>query len=92
MRNLMKLHAEFNRNGVDFLSTDLDTALTMAEIALGARGDSEKRLRNTRNARRAYNAVLYFSKRVTLTSRKERELGEKLSRLQAALQELGESI
>jgi hypothetical protein len=52
------LLARLNNSKLDFLHTDLDTGLTMAQMAADANRGSEKRSRNARNARTAYNAVL----------------------------------
>lgn len=87
-----QVQEELNRHGVRFVNVELEIALTMTDIALGANRNSEKMLRNTRNARRAYNAILHFRKRLRFNSDEERDLGIKLQKLQSALHQLGETV
>ena len=82
--------SDFNANRVHFLKVDLDIALTFADIALNAGADSEKRIRNQANARKAYDNAIHLLRRLTLANVEVREVDQKLRRLKSALQELGE--
>ena len=79
------LLARLNISKLDFLHSDLAAGLTMAQMAAAADGGSEKRSRNARNARKAYDAVLRFRHNVVMTEDQSRALDEKLSELQALL-------
>ena len=83
------LLARLNNSKLDFLHTDLDTGLTMAQMAADANRGSEKRLRNARNARTAYNAVLRFRHNVVMTEDESRALDEKMRQLRVLLVQLG---
>ena len=73
-----------------FLRSEVDTGHTLANIALAS--EDEKRSRNARNARAAYDAVLRFVGRVSLSKDENRELDENLGTLKSKLVELGEKI
>jgi hypothetical protein len=75
-----------------FLMTDIALAMTMMHIASHADVDSKKKMRNQKNARRAYDAVSNLSGKVKLTEDERLELDEKLTELKSALQELGETF
>jgi hypothetical protein len=92
MVDIRKVHEDFNQRGIDFLNIDADTALTMAQIASAADKNSEKRARNQRNARRAYETILHFGERTTFTSEQADKLDHKLRLLKAALEQLGEVL
>ncbi len=81
-----------NRNGVEMLKIDLGAGLTRATIALRAPEHSEKRLRNHKEARKAYDTVLDFVQRVTLTSEDTQEISDKLAQLKSSLEKLGDSF
>ena len=57
-----------NQSKVDFIKTDLDVAITFAQIAQEST-DENNAGRNLRNARKAYDAVLHFRSTATLTQR-----------------------
>ncbi len=76
---------------VDFLKTEVDTGLTFARLASGARY-SDKKDRNQANARKAYDTVLHWTRRVSLAAPDSQEIGDKLVQLRAALEDLGESV
>ena len=76
--------------GVDLLFFDLDIAFTMAHSALNAGSNQEKRTRNRKSARRAYDAVLHLSKRLKASAEKRIQLNERLETLKRTLAELGE--
>jgi hypothetical protein len=77
------------RSGADFLFLDLDIATTMARTALKA-GATEKKARSQRIARRAYNTILYLSRRLKMPRQEGSELREKLAALRRELEQLGE--
>jgi hypothetical protein len=54
-----------NHTGADFLTTDLDVALTFMEVAHTS-SDEETVSRNHRNACKAYETVLEFLSKLTL--------------------------
>jgi hypothetical protein len=87
-----KLRARLNNRCVEFLQVDLDLGLTMAQIACCAYDGSEKRERNRRNARQAYNAVLRFREKVVTTTEQSRQLSQKVKLLHKALVDLGERL
>ncbi len=80
------------RNGVEMLKRDLDAGLIRAMIASRAPENSEKRLRNHREARKAYDTVVDFSQRFTLTSTDTQEISDKLAKLKSSLEQLGDSF
>jgi len=76
---------------VDFLRSELDTGLTLSKIAL----DSTRRNKSSRNrdnARKAYDAVIRFLPKVSLTDEEALELKTKLEQLKAELSDLGEEV
>jgi hypothetical protein len=82
---------DLTRLKVDFIRTDLDVALTFAQIARQT-GESEKTIRNQRNARKAYDAVLHYMGTASLTRFDQENLTRKLALLKSALLSLGESF
>ena len=80
------------KTGFAFLMTDLDLAMTMAQIAAQAAQDQQKRLRNRENARRAYDAVVQLSHKAILNESEREQLNEKLGRLKSELETLGEKF
>lgn len=87
--NLANTQQQFNRAGTDFLKVDVATALTFADAALSA-DTPEKKRRNQRSARKAYDTVLRMAQKVTLPNKDAEELRESLSQLRSNLQRLGE--
>ena len=81
---------DIRETGATFLITDLDVAMTLAHIAQDAAEDSEKRSRNTANARHAYDDVSRISSRALLTGGERRDVDEKLAELRSALEQLGD--
>ncbi len=81
--NEARLHAIF---------ADLRVGLTLARLASLAKPHSETRARNLANARKAYDAVLRFSKALTLTPTEEQRLNDGLAKIKSILQDLGESF
>ncbi len=78
------------RTGTEFLSADIDTALTFVGLARSANDDSGKKSRNQRNARKAYDKVQELLARLRLSAEQQREINDKLSHLKAELTSLGE--
>lgn len=70
---------------------ELDTGLTFVERA-AVSGDEEARLRNHKNARKAYDTALQFIPRATLTPTEKRCIEEKLAALKARLEAAGEEL
>lgn len=82
---------EFNKLKTEFIKTDLDVALTLAEIAHQTQ-DRDKATRNQRNARKAHDAVLWYIGHAVLTNFEQEYLTRKLASLKSALVNLGESF
>jgi uncharacterized lipoprotein YehR (DUF1307 family) len=78
-----------NRTGKDFLKLDVETALTFTSIALQTK-DAARKQRNRQSARRAYDTVMRFLERVSLSDQEAEGLAVKLDRLKADLKTLGE--
>ena len=76
---------------VDFIRTDLDVALTFAQIA-SETDNSEKMIRTSRNARKGYDAGLQFMSTAKITAFEREIIGVKLKRLKSALLNLGEAL
>ena len=77
---------------LNFLAIDLDLGLTMARIAARADIGSDKRARNTANARRAYDTVARLRTNAVATDGQGEKLDQKTSELRAALLNLGECV
>lgn len=88
---LRMAEAQFNRAGTEFLKVDVATALTFADTALTA-DDPEKKRRNQKSARKAYDTVLRMAKKVSLRDRDVQELKDGLQKLNAKLKQLGEAV
>jgi hypothetical protein len=80
-----------NKLKLDFIRTDLDVALTFAQIA-GQTGEREKSIRNQLTARKGYDAVLHYVGTASLTRFDQENLTRKLALLKSALLSLGESF
>ena len=89
METISQFGRELNDVNIEFLNTDVDTALTFARIALVAEPRSEHRARLTAKAKRAYVTIAQFLPRVTFTPQEEWKLGKKLRLLERALLVLG---
>lgn len=75
-----------------FLRVELRTGLLFSQIALGARHQA-KRDRNRANARRAYDALLYFLGRIPSTEFAGSDaMTDGLAQLKSELQRLGEEL
>jgi len=64
----------------------------MTALPLHAETNSEKRIRNRRNAHRTHDAVLDLSENLNLTGSERKQLSEKFGELKLALQKIGESF
>jgi len=88
---LLAIRSRFNRVGADFLKVDLDTALTFAAIASESR-DPEKKQRNRRSARKAYDTVVRLRAKMDLSGSDARIIAAGLERLRWELAQLGETF
>lgn len=77
---------------VEFLFTELQAGLTFARIALNSKANDAKIERNRKNARKAYDSLLHFQKRISLSPEEKTRLEEGKKELKAALQRLGEKV
>ena len=76
---------------VGFLRTELSTGLTLSRLALDARRQ-DKANRNRANARKAYDAVLRFMPKASLSVDETSEVNSKLQELKSQLKLLGEEV
>ena len=81
--------SDLNTTSIEFLLTDLDTALTFLDVAHTS-GDQEIKQRNHKNARVAYDAVTRLLPKVKPTAAQQQAIDEKLTRLKARLEAVGE--
>ncbi len=89
-RDSAVLLEESNRVGVKLLLTDVETSLTFASLALDTTNSPQKRERNRKNARRGYDAVVYFSRKLKPSQTQRRELSSLLRKLRSRLKQAGE--
>ena len=82
---------ELDKLKVDFIRTDLDVALSFAEIARQT-DEREKAIRNQQNARKGYDAGFQFMSTAKITDFDREVIGVKLRRLKSALLDLGEAL
>jgi len=90
-----ELQRQSGRIGLEFLRTDIDTALTFATRALQSPDDPETRRRNQENARRGYDSVFRIFRKLKAQSVNDAEASDMENRLFALRQkllELGEII
>ncbi len=78
--------------GVKTLKVDVSTGLTRAAIASQAPQRSEKRLRNQREARKAYDSVIAWMQRLDVAPTDAQEIADGLAQLKLSLEQLGESF
>jgi hypothetical protein len=91
IEELQRAETKFNRAGTEFLKVDVATALTFADTALST-DDPDKRQRNRKSARKAYDTVLRMAQKVTLREHDAQELKDGLQKLNAKLRQLGEAV
>jgi hypothetical protein len=87
----LSTQSRVNKVSVDFLKVDLQAALTFASLALEA-DDGDKRERNRRSARKAYDTITRLIDRVTLAEEEAESLKQDLERLKSDLVRLGEDL
>jgi hypothetical protein len=80
-----------DRAGAEFLKVDVETALTFSQTALEAI-DGEKRERNRRSARKAYDTVVRLRAKIDLSDAESKDLDFHLQRLKSELIQLGETF
>ncbi len=81
-----------NAARIQAVFADLRVGLTLVRIATRAKPRSATRARNQTNARKAYDAVVRFSKGLAFTPAEEQKLKDGLAEIKSTLQELGESF
>jgi len=91
VRDFGQSHSDANATSVEFLNIEVDTGLMFAGIASES-DDDAKTLRNRENARKAYDTILRFIGRVSLTAAESEALDMKMAKLKQGLQTLGESF
>ena len=80
----------FDLNMANFLDTELDMCTVFAKYA---KSDSEEtKSRNRKNARRAYDSVLHFLAKATLTREARKQIADRLAVLKSDLESLGETF
>jgi hypothetical protein len=83
----------FSSSGAAFLFVEVQTGLAFAKFALSGTGKSRERIeRNRKNARRAYDSLLRFRQRVSLSDNEVARLEAGIQELKAALQALGDRV
>jgi hypothetical protein len=93
MADASHLAQEFSQRGTDFLKIELQTGLTLAEVAMNMEAGSPEQLKSRTNARKAYDTVLRLRPRIGVYGKQnERKIEELLKRLRSALERLGESF
>ena len=75
---------------VDFIRAELRTGLTLTKIALHP--SRRRKSTTTASARKAYDTVMRFMPKVTLSHAEIREVKAKLDQLRSELKLLGETI
>ena len=83
--------SDLNRTSVEFLLTDLETALTFMDVAQTSR-DQETKQRNHANAHSAYDTVIRLLPKLKPTVAQQQTIDEKLSLLKARLAAAGERV
>jgi hypothetical protein len=73
---------------VAFVTTEFDLAETFASIAAGSAPGSDKRLRNERNARTAYESAIHFLSRTDWSSTDAERLAAKKQQVEDLLRQL----
>ena len=86
-----RLHGRTSRVGADFLRIDSEIALTFSGLALQT-SDPEKKRRETRSARKAYDAISRLREKINLNEAESEKSDANLQRLKRELQRLGESF
>ena len=79
-----ELTEALNKSGVEFLIADLDTALTLVDVA-DSSGIAEVRQRRYRSALRAYNSVVRLLRRVRPDAEQQGRIDLKLAAIRERL-------
>ena len=88
---LLASKRQFNRTGTEFLKVDVVTGLTFAKAALDSR-DEDKKLRNQKSARKAYDTIVRMLNKITPSDADAQQLHESLHQLKNHLIQLGETF
>ena len=80
-----------NEAMVEFLKADLDLAMTLVEIAASA-SEAERMERCYGDARKAYDTIRRMMNHVDLSKAEEAYILERLAKLKATLERVGESF
>jgi hypothetical protein len=91
MQELTATGQRLNATNADFLKIDVKTALTFSGLALET-DNQEKKQRNRKHARQAYDTILHLSKNVTFTPSEEVYMIEMMGRLKNDLALLEENL
>lgn len=91
MADFPKREHDYHQSGLQFVNAELDTGMTFARIALGAKRRA-KIERNRENARKAYNSALHFLSNTSLNTEETRRVNEKFAALKSDLERLGETF
>jgi len=89
MQRLNATGAQLNASNADFLKIDVETALIFCGLALETNNE-EKKERNRKNARKAYDTILQLWGNVAFTPSQESYMHEMMHRLKGDLKRLGE--
>src|SRR5262245_369755 len=82
---------QLNATSADFLKIDVETGLTFSGLALET-DNKEKKERNRKNAREAFNTILRFWDNVDFSPHDEAYIHEKMGQLKSDLELLGEKF
>lgn len=91
MADFPRREHDYHQSGLQFVNAELETGLTFARIALGAKG-RPKIDRNRVNARKAYDSALHFLTTTSLNAEESRRINEKFAALKSNLEQLGEKF
>jgi hypothetical protein len=80
-----------NQTSKDFLRVDAQTALTFTEAALTT-DNPEKKERNIKNAKKAYDTIQRLSEKVSYTDSERAYMSQMMARLKKDLELLGETL
>jgi len=87
------MNKSFDSVGVEFVFTELQTALTFVDLALSANpSETDKIAADTKNARIGYDSALRFRERVSLSESEEARFQAEIQKLRTALRNLGEAV
>ena len=86
-----ELREDLEKSRVQFLLTELDTAMTFCGVAK-ASTDPEKTKRNIGNAWKGYDTALRLARNAHLDQRTKNEFDDKVARVRSMLRELGQDV